>query len=108
MKRALVLVILIVITAEIGNAAEYVIMGAGIRTCGTWTAARRERRPMEYEAWILGYLSGIGSTHNLTGVNPLQGVDAEGVWAWIDNYCSAHPLAPINQAAITFANTHRE
>jgi hypothetical protein len=31
-------------------------------------------------------LSGTGSEGDQTGKNPLHGIDAQGVWAWIDNY----------------------
>jgi hypothetical protein len=39
-------------------------------------------------------------------LDPLKGVDANGVWAWIDNYCGAHPLNPletVEKAAAEFA-----
>jgi hypothetical protein len=38
--------------------------------------------------------------------NPLNGPDAQGVWAWIDNYCHAHPLVQISEAASAFTATH--
>jgi len=28
-----------------------------------------------------------------------QKPDAEGLWAWVDNYCGTHPLNSIGQAA---------
>ena len=31
--------------------------------------------------------------------NLAEGTDADGVFAWIDNYCSAHPLETIYSAA---------
>jgi hypothetical protein len=36
----------------------------------------------------------------------LNGVDAQGVWAWIDNYCHANPLDEVSGAAEAFVNAH--
>jgi hypothetical protein len=37
---------------------------------------------------------------------PAQGVDGEGVLAWTDDYCSAHPLDEIANAAAEFYYAH--
>ncbi len=36
----------------------------------------------------------------------LNGLDAEAVLAWIDNFCGGKPLAPIVDAAGAFAAAH--
>ncbi len=36
-------------------------------------------------------------------VDPLH---AKGVWAWIDNYCQAHPIEMITTAAEAFNRAH--
>ena len=78
--------------------------GSGTSSCGTWTQARRQPvRSYEREvneAWVVGFLSGS----NLIIVDQfdtdiLAHRDAQGLWAWIDNYCSAHPLTNIGTAA---------
>ena len=38
--------------------------------------------------------------------NPLNGVDAQAVWAWVDNYCKANPLNLIENAGAAFVATH--
>ncbi len=43
---------------------------------------------------------------NEGGEDPLRGVDAEGVWAWIDNYCHTHPLEMIERAGTEFVSAH--
>ena len=54
---------------------------------------------MAFEQWLLGFLTGTADLAATPGViepgklDPLRGVDAEAVWAWVDNYCHAHPLA---------------
>jgi muramidase (phage lysozyme) len=39
-------------------------------------------------------------------LNQGLGVDAEGVWAWIDNYCRANPIKNIGDAAAAFYLAH--
>jgi hypothetical protein len=81
---------------------KYSIIGVGTESCGTWTAARRDRRARLNEQWILGFLSGIGWGGEFFHVHPLNGMDAEGVWAWMDNYCQVHPLDGIDKAGLIF------
>ena len=85
------------------SAAEAVsghkIIGVGLGSCGKWTSDAREYgdgRPvipgsqahLAQTQWALGYLSGVGLATD--AFDPLNNVDAQGVWAWIDNYCQAH------------------
>jgi hypothetical protein len=58
---------------------------------------------MNHGFW--GFLSGIGYEGD-ANLNPLNGMDAYGVWAWIDNYCQAHPIETIMEAAEAFASAH--
>jgi hypothetical protein len=65
---------------------------------GQWMGA-------ENTQWILGFLSGVGWVH-LDGQNPLDGLDAQAVWAWVDNWSHAHPLDNLTRAGEVFASTH--
>ena len=90
------------------DAKAFLAIGNGTGSCGAWTADRR--RPMGLvaqaeEQWILGFLSGVGYESQDT-IDPLNNVDAEAVWAWMDNYCLAHPLERIMQAAEAFVIEH--
>jgi hypothetical protein len=86
------------------EAETFTSIGAGNASCGTWTANRRVQvKSMDAETWVLGFLSGIGYAGN---GNPLANMDAEGVWAWIDKYCSAYPISTIIIAAEIFAGAH--
>jgi hypothetical protein len=90
------------------EAAGYDFIGAGVDSCGKWTAIRPNPygpEARQAQQWILGFLSGIGYV-NQGGDNPLHGVDALGVWAWIDNFCLANPLVPLNRAAAAFHAAH--
>jgi hypothetical protein len=61
-----------------------------------------------YEWWVVGFLSGL-SVGFLTGVNAdddvgfLSGQDADGIYAWIDNYCKANPLEKLPKIMDTLA-----
>jgi hypothetical protein len=40
------------------------------------------------------------------GLDPLNGLDAQAVVVWIDNWCNSHPLSPIADAAAAFKYAH--
>jgi hypothetical protein len=85
---------------------EYSMIGQGTLSCGTWTAYRRNQSALGIQQWVLGFLSGVGFASAQFGRDPLNEVDAQGVWAWVDNYCQSYPLNRIVDAAMTFARTH--
>src|SRR5215472_16358814 len=91
----------------IGSAeAAKVIIGLGTASCGTWTADRRnpEGLPARLKSqWILGFLSGVAAAEEF---DPMQGVDANAVRAWMDDYCRAHPLELIMTAGEAFIREH--
>jgi hypothetical protein len=84
-----VAILILAVTPNKANA--YTSIGQGTLSCGIWTAWRRTSGALGPEQWVLGFLSGIGAAGR-AGDDPLDGMDAEGVWAWIDIYCSIHPL----------------
>ena len=87
--------------------AEYRSIGYGFASCGTWTEARRDRatpRDAALEQWVVGFLSGVGYASEAE--DPLQGLDADAVWGWMDNYCASYPLASVNAAASEFVHIH--
>jgi hypothetical protein len=111
-----VLAVILMTGATEAGAETYVSAGSGTLSCGSWTADRREyntggrvtqgsQEAQQESAWVLGFLSGIGFIHN-NGDDPMDGVDSQGVWAWIDNYCKAHPIVSIADAAGAFYNAH--
>jgi hypothetical protein len=95
-------------------AAPYHLIGSGVGSCGTWTADRRQPDSLAAimgEQWVVGFLSGVGFTGLGVGLtpqplDPLNGVDAQAVWAWVDNFCQAYPLASVADAAAKFVNDH--
>jgi hypothetical protein len=112
MKPALVVLALALMT---GSAAAQkdtyqVALPKEISSCGGWTWYRDHGPEDDSEAWVLGYLSGAAfgtwSGLNPIRLDPLKGVDGAAVFAWIDNYCRAHPLDPFEKAVIAFVKEH--
>jgi hypothetical protein len=97
MKSTLTLLALIVFMPGETAGQTYSAGGAGNSSCGTWTLDTQ---------WLLGFLSGIGFLGKAEGLDPLNGVDAQAVLAWIDNWCHNHPLSPIADAGAAFKNVH--
>ena len=84
--------------------------GAGAQTCGTWTERRADDEAAIYESWVLGFLSYMnifleqgtgGLVVNITGATEQSvGTVDDGLFAWIDNYCAAHPLGMVAEASL--------
>jgi hypothetical protein len=88
------------------EAAQAKIIGHRTLSCGWWMPNRRDRSARVSEQWILGFLSGVAYVGGDAKLNPSNGVDAYGVWAWSDNYCLAHPIDQIEKAAVAFVDAH--
>jgi hypothetical protein len=87
--------------------AQFHLIGVGLNSCGTWTANRAQPNSIGArlsEQWVVGFLFGAASLG--PAVDPMNNTDAEGVWAWIDNYCHANPLDTISIAAAHFTTAH--
>jgi hypothetical protein len=93
----------VLLTGSVGANAVATI-GEGLQSCGSWTAARRDRQSFGVETWIFGYLSGAAFALADEGYDPVRGTDAAGILAWID--CLAHPLEPLTVAGGTFVVAH--
>lgn len=98
----------IALIASATGAAEFIYMGHGTRTCADWMIDRRAPSITKFadEAWILGFLSGVGATGYLQQ-NPLRGVaNSNVVFVWVDNYCRNHPDEDIEKAGEAFVRQH--
>jgi hypothetical protein len=99
-------VVLLSALSTSAEAAEFQEIGLGLSSCASWTEARSDQAKLAsdmYQQWVVGFLSGVG----YTGIaNPLLGMDADGVWAWVDNHCRGHPIDKIADAAKAFNSIH--
>jgi hypothetical protein len=88
-----------------GSAGAYSVVGPGAGSCGAWTADRSNKPRYSIDlSWVLGFLAGVGFEGS---GDPLRGLDSNAVAGWIDNYCQAHPLEHIVDAAEALARAHR-
>jgi hypothetical protein len=98
-------VLTVALTVTATEAKAFLIIGAGVDSCRTWIDDRSQRNAgsLQDEQWVLGLLSGVALAD---ASDPLKGMDTQGVWAWIDNYCRAHPIETIAHAAESFTLAH--
>lgn len=85
------------------------MIGGGVDSCGTWTFERQPPlRALQDQQWVLGYLSAAGQISSAAGggADPLKDMDAQGVWAWVDNYCKANPIKRVWEASMAFILAH--
>ena len=117
MKRFFACLILaaVLMTGDAATARDVLVNGSGTNLCGSWTTNARVVVPgqpitpsglsyMRQGEWVLGFLAGAAVMGG--DLNPLNGTDTDGVFAWIDNYCGAHPLEMISDAAHAFVTAH--
>lgn len=107
MKLIMGMLIALSLMATICNAApQFNVLGAGTASCGEWTKARKTRSHLEdmFVSWVQGFLTALNAvlaSRHLPGTADVSdGIDAEGLLAWIDNYCSQHPLDSIAKATL--------
>src|SRR5262245_54002954 len=66
-------------------------------SCGKWTNTPKRTADHErLKQWIFGYLSGANIESG--GADFLRDKNADGMTAWIDNYCRRNPPHAITQA----------
>jgi hypothetical protein len=91
-----------------GASSAVSIGGHGLRDCSTWTADHQSDLPflaMGDEQWMLGYLSGAGKWGS-ADLDPLNGIEAQTIYAWVSNYCAVSPSAQIQDAGNAFIHVH--
>jgi hypothetical protein len=96
-RKSLIVPILVGVFILSNTAKSDLLVSIGGVSCGTWTDWRRPPKGYEAsaaEAWMLGFLFGAG-WEGPDDVKPLEGLDAQAVWAWVDNYCRVHPLVQL-------------
>ncbi len=78
----------------------YTIIGAGTASCGTWLQDHRAMNSNYYSkaAWVAGYIT-AANNYVATRSDIAHGIDANGLDAWIDNYCLANPLDSVGKAS---------
>jgi hypothetical protein len=83
-------------------------IGAGI-TCGSWDAIQSAGGipVFQIRAWTQGYLSSA-AMRGSPEADPLANMDAPGIFAWLDQYCPAHPTTKFSDALDAFLHGHQQ
>jgi hypothetical protein len=108
LPMALALLTAAALTTPARAADPYTVLGAGVRSCGSWLHDRAEARYWELadQAWVLGYVTSFNE-HLSATKNIAAGTNADGLFAWIDNYCRTNPLNSVAQATRVLIDTLR-
>ena len=77
-----------------------IVIGPGASSCGTWTSTIGIPTHLQYQGWVLGYVSAYNAYALNIDTDVSRATDARGILGWIDGYCVAHPLNQISTAAI--------
>ena len=111
MRRLVVATIVAVATGlgSIGTASAVgpaLTAGIGSLSCGTWTRQRGQggvQTDIDKE-WILGFVTGVNWDRAITpasrGSLLGKGIDTNGWFGFVDNYCLSHPRDTVLEAAI--------
>jgi hypothetical protein len=80
---------------------EITVLGAGNFSCGKWSNERRSQSVSGLSAaqWVLGYVSAANRFLLTHDGDVAKNTDNAALLAWLDNYCSAHPLDNLNVAS---------
>jgi hypothetical protein len=77
---------------------NYTAFGIGLKSCGSYTEARKSDVELRFVDWLAGYFTALNRvtlhTHNLIG-----NTDFDGATGWLDNYCKDHPTERFGGAA---------
>ena len=76
------------------------VIGVGANSCGSFVDTRTQ--PFSrgiYVQWLVGFLMEFNITNRQGILDAMGHTDKAGVEAWLDTYCSAHPLIPFATAS---------
>ena len=78
-------------------AGQAYVLGAGSESCGKMLSdvAETEEAKRLYVTWVLGFFTAASFWHRAH----VDDLDAEGIFAWMMNYCQSHPLSQVAMAA---------
>ncbi len=81
-----------------------IVIGNGNSSCGSFIEQRRTYSDAGIAQWVNGYLTAFNSSAPEDDFNILAGADPNGLRAWFDQYCGAHPLDTIFAASNALIN----
>jgi hypothetical protein len=104
-KMILIISVFTVLLSGAAKSQNIQTLGPGAdASCGEWLANRQAGNEALLQSWALGYLSAAAITsYAFTRARPLNGIDANAVFYWLDNYCRAHPTTSFVAALSEFS-----
>ncbi len=118
MKLALITTLMVAVSIGAADAQStaaasltYSNLGVGNRSCGSWVADKQADAATSAltvfqgdQQFVLGYIVGFEEfAGNELSKNMVINTDVNGIFGWISNYCQAHPIVTITDAAQAFA-----
>jgi len=94
----------------VAQAAESILVfPPGLDSCQVWTQGRIQTgvAQLARQAWVLGFVTAANAytqTYGYGDGNLTKGTDAEGLYAWIDNFCIANPFNGLSSATTAMTN----
>jgi hypothetical protein len=84
--------------SAIDETGKYMTRGIGSKdgSCGEYVRAETEVRRW-FENWFMGYISGINRAKEGKS-DYSNGIAADGLTQWIENYCKQNPLTSFSSA----------
>ena len=105
MKR---LALIVAMTLVSTGAWGYNIKGVGNDSCGSFVSVKQTKEAdyYVYMHWVTGFITGGNVERGRNGGNDSigDGLDAEFIELWLENYCRANPLNDLDQAADALVN----
>ena len=112
-KTALALIALLM--GRTAHADDYLVMGSGQKTCGSFVSAIEGAPPGQYlskgelsgelhsyQSWLMGFVSGINVERNDGAERQISNVDLPAVDLWMRNWCNRHPTKTVFEGALAF------
>jgi hypothetical protein len=95
--------VIILIVGVVARAQVVTTLGAGNQSCGTWLSKRVSQDYFVMGDWALGFLSGVAIYGDF---KPLEDMDSNAVFYWLDNYCRPRPTDRFTDAVKAFTQQH--
>lgn len=91
------------VVARPALAQSFEQMGYGTESCGSWSADRESSNAFSDESWVLGFITASNASYMLIKKQTVTvDTDSDGVFAWIDDYCSRNPTSSLTGATMEF------
>jgi hypothetical protein len=93
-------------SAEPARTPRLTVVGAGAGvSCAEWVAAGRS--DPELEQWAFGFASAVAAGAQLRrGGDPLSGLDADAIHAWLAGHCRGRPDEALGAALVRMVFAH--